>query len=483
MDLRQFFGTLRRRWIFGVVTFLLGVAATVAVVFSMAPQYGSTAKIFISTPSGGSAEYAASFIVTQRVASYADIAVDPTVLSAAADRLSFPQTGEQLAGHVSASVVTATQTIQLDAKADTPERAQEMVGAVAEELTATVKRLERPINSGESPAIAARIAGEPSLSSSPVSPNIPLNLGAGVLISLFVALTGALVRDLMDRTVKNRHDIERLTPAAILGTLPYNSEVKQEPLSAETGGSLAEAFRVLRTNLQFVKLDSDRRAILVSSALPNEGKTLVATNLALSMAQSGKSVLLIDSDMRNPNVARLLDLENAVGVMSVLVGRTSFEQALQTHVSGISFLGTGPMPPNPAEVLESQAMRDLLARARREFDIVIVDAPPMLPVADASILLTEVDGALLLVRHGSTTREQLRLALARIETVGGSLLGLVLNRTPRRATDMDSYGYGYGHGYGYGYASASTPKDKPKDKARKVEPAAGDGRVGRRIKR
>ena len=150
MDLRQFFGTLRRRWIFGVVTFLLGVAATVAVVFSMAPQYGSTAKIFISTPSGGSAEYAASFIVTQRVASYADIAVDPTVLSAAADRLSFPQTGEQLAGHISASVVTSTQTIQLDAKADTPERAQEMVGAVAEELTATVKRLERPINSGES---------------------------------------------------------------------------------------------------------------------------------------------------------------------------------------------------------------------------------------------------------------------------------------------------------------------------------------------
>ncbi|MEH3034317.1 MAG: polysaccharide biosynthesis tyrosine autokinase [Aeromicrobium erythreum] len=476
MDLRQFFATLRRRWVFQVVTFVAGVAATIVIVLSMTPQYGSQAKVFISTPSGGQAEYAASFIVTQRVASYADLATDPSVLDGAAQRLGFPMTGSELASHVKAEVVTSTQTIQLDAKADTPERAQAMVGAVADELVAVVKRLERPTDSSEAPAIAARIAGEPSLSSSPVSPNIPLNLAAGVLISLFVALTGALVRDLLDRTVKGRHDIERMTTATILGTLPFTNEVKKEPLSAETGGSLAEAFRVLRTNLQFVKIDAERQAILVSSALPNEGKTLVATNLALSMAQSGKSVLLIDADMRNPNVADLLNLENSVGVMTVLIGRTTFDQALQSHVSGISFMGSGPMPPNPAEVLESQAMRDMLARAKREFDVVIIDAPPMLPVADASILLTEVDGVLLLVRHGSTTREQLRLALARIETVGGSILGLVLNRTPRRAADTDGYGYGYGHGYGYGYAAPATTKET----SRKSDVVAS---AGRRVKR
>ncbi len=250
----------------------------------------------------------------------------------------------------------------------------------------------------------------------------------------------------------------------------------------ETGGSLAEAFRVLRTNLQFSDIDGESHAILVSSALPNEGKTLVATNLALSMAQSGRSVLLIDADMRNPNVAELLGLENSVGVVTVLVGRTSLEEATQPHVSGISFMGTGPAPPNPAEVLDTQAMRDLLTRVREQYDAVIIDAPPMLPVADASILLPEVDGVLLLVRHGSTTREQLRLAVGRIQTIGGRLFGTVLNRTPRRSGDADGYGYGYGHGYGYGYSPQAEPEPEPRA-AVVEEKLRGLTTRGRRVRR
>jgi Mrp family chromosome partitioning ATPase len=142
----------------------------------------------------------------------------------------------------------------------------------------------------------------------------------------------------------------------------------------------------------------------------------------------------------------LLGLENSVGLMTVLIGRSTLDEATQPHASGINFLGTGPRPPNPAEVLDTQAMRDLLQRAGADYDVVILDAPPMLPVADASILMREVDGALMLVRYGSTTREQLRLAVARIETVGGRLFGTILNRTPRRLGDV--YGYGYGYGYG-----------------------------------
>lgn len=446
MDLRQFLTALRTRWRFSLLTFVAGTIATFAIVLTMTPQYGSSVKLFVSTPTGGQAEYAASFLVTQRVASYADLAKDPSVLQDVIDELDLDMTFQQLSGLISAEVVTSTQTIDISVRADTPELAQQIAEEEAAQLVDLVERLEQPASGTEAAAITARVAADPSFSDEPVAPNVALSIALGVLVSLFLAIAGALLRHLLDRTVKSRDDIERITGTPALATLPFEPNVKKNPMASDSDVSLAEAFRVLRTNLQFASLDDAVGSILVSSAVPNEGKTLVATNLALSMVQVGKSVLLIDADMRNPNVASRLGLENSVGVVSVLLGRTSLEGAIQPHSNGISFLGTGPRPPNPAELLGTHAMRQLIRDATAMFDLVIIDAPPMLPVADASILVTEVDGALLLTRYGSTSREQLRLAITRLQGVGGRLIGTVLNRTPRRSGD--TYGYGYGYGYG-----------------------------------
>ncbi|MGJ9412759.1 polysaccharide biosynthesis tyrosine autokinase [Aeromicrobium sp. CF4.19] len=459
MDLRQFLGILRARWKFGLATIVLGSVATALYLFLAAPQYGSDVKLFVSSPTGGNADYAAAFIVTQRVESYADLATDPATMQRVVDRLELDESYEDLQDKVEAVVIPSTQTVQVEVRSDTPEGAQQIAEAAGEELVALVERLEAPAGDASDPALAARIASPASISDSRVSPNIPLVLGIGILLSIFLAVAGSVLRDLLDRTVKTRQDVEKVTGTAVLSTLPYEPGVKKEPLITDRSGSLAEALRVLRTNLQFANLDANRQTLLVSSAVPDEGKTLVATNLAISMAQSGKSVLLIDADMRNPNVAGLLGLENSVGLVTVLVGRSTLHGAIQEHSSGVSFIGTGPTPPNPAEVLETQAMRDFLASVRREFDTVIIDAPPMLPVADASILMAEVDGALLLVRHGSTTREQLRLAVARIETIGGRLFGTILNRTPRRSTGSYGDAYGYGYGYGYGTLPEADPSE------------------------
>lgn len=475
--MRQFFSTLRRRWKFGFVVFLLGSIATVLVVVSMTPLYGSVAKVVVSTTPDSAAEAASAEVVSQRVATYADLATDQSVLNAVAERLGGDFPVEDLDRDVSTSVVDGTQTIRVEARARTPELAQRIAAAEAAEIVGLVSDVETPGGSDADPAFVAKVAGDSSISSTPVAPDLPRYIGAGMLLSLLIAGLGIALRDALDRTIKSRHDIERISSVPVLATLPFTPTVRKEPLSTVTGGPLAEAFRVLRTNLQFASLDTDRDAFLVSSALPDEGKTIVASNLAISMAQSGRSVLLIDADLRNPNIARTLGLENSVGVLSVLVGRVPFTDALQTHRSGVRVLGTGPTPPNPAEVLESQAMRDLISQARREFDVVIVDAPPMLPVADASILLRELDGVLLLARHGTTTREQLRLALARIETVGTRLFGVVLNRTPKRATTSDGYGYGYGHGYGYGYPNSRQPRAAVPPPPPPAEP------IGRRVRR
>lgn len=455
MDLQQFVTAMRVRWKFSVVTFLLGIAATAAILITATPMYGSTVKVFISTPTGGQAEYAASFIVTSRVASYADLATDPALLQNVVDRLDLDSSAEDLADRITASVVTGTQTIEISVEADSPELARDIADAEAQEVVRLVTRIEEPTVSGQQPAIAARVTGDASFSESTVAPNLVINGGVGLLLSLFLAIAGAVLRDLLDRTVKSRDEIEAITGGGVLASLPFDPQVKSEPLSSELGSPLSESLRVLRTNLQYANVDAKNQAILVSSAVPNEGKTLVATNLAIAVAQSGRSVLLIDADMRNPNVAELLGLENAVGVLTVLIGRTTLQNSIQSHPSGIDFLGTGPMPPNPSEVLDSRAMKDLVRSVRDTYDTVIIDAPPMLPVADASILVTEVDGALLLVRHGSTTREQVRLAVARIQGVGGHLFGAVLNRTPR--SSAESYGYGYGYGYG---TTATSPPSK-----------------------
>ncbi|WP_375000985.1 polysaccharide biosynthesis tyrosine autokinase [Aeromicrobium sp. CTD01-1L150] len=467
MDLGQFLGILRARWKFAIATVVLGSAATAMYLVLTAPQYGSDVKLFVSAPpSGGQADYAAAFILTQRIESYADLVTDSGTMQRVVDQLGLDESYESVRSKVSAEVIPSTQTVHVKVRSDTPESAQRIAEATGAEVVGLVERLEAP-SGDEDPALVARVASEASISDDRVAPNIPLVLGVGILLSIFLAIAGAILRDLLDRTVKTRQDIEDVTGSAVLSTLPFEPEVKREPLITGHSGPLAEALRVLRTNLQFANLDANRQTILVSSAVPDEGKTLVATNLAISLAQSGRSVLLVDADMRNPNVAEMLGLENSVGLVTALVGRATLQAAIQEHPSGIAFMGTGPKPPNPVEVLETQAMRDLLATVRGKFDTVIIDAPPMLPVADASILTTEVDGALLLVRHGSTTREQLRLAVERLETVGGRLFGTILNRTPRRVAG--AYGDGYGYGYGYGdipEIAGTEPRRSPRASSR-----------------
>jgi len=457
VDLRQFLTILRVRWRFVVFTILTGVFLTVGLILLTPLTYASRATLFVSPPSTGIVDtYNATFTAQQRAESYANLAVDSEVLGRVADRLGGGTTVRQLAGQVKTSVDQDTLLLQIDVQAGSPEQAQQVATVMADEVIRLVKELETPTDSDVPAPIVARLASKASYNRQAVAPNIPLNLATGIALSLLAGIAGAVIRDVLDASVKDNDEIETLTGSAPMATLPFDTEVKDHPLiTEELGGALSEAFRVLRTNLQFSTLDASRQMLVVTSAVPNEGKTFIATNLAISMAKSGRSVLLLDADMRKPNVAGLLGLENSVGLITVLLGRTSLEQAVQMHPSGVSFLGTGPQPPNPAEVLDTQAMRELFGKLRAAYDVVIVDAPPLLPVADAAILLTEVDGALLVTRHGSTNREQVRQAVARVKAVGGRLVGTIFNQAPRR--NLNQYGYGYDYGYGYG--QTATRKD------------------------
>jgi capsular exopolysaccharide synthesis family protein len=189
----------------------------------------------------------------------------------------------------------------------------------------------------------------------------------------------------------------------------------------------------------------------MTSSLPGEGKTTTVVNLALALAEGGERVVLIEGDLRRPKVAEYLRLESAVGLTTVLIGKLPLEDAIQTTAhEKLDVLTSGSTPPNPAELLKSSTMANLLASLRERYDIVLIDAPPLLPVTDGALLSAQADGALLVVRHGKTTTDQVSLAVDRLEAVGAAPVGVIFNMTPVKGGD------GYGYGYGYGYAPVGT---------------------------
>lgn len=191
----------------------------------------------------------------------------------------------------------------------------------------------------------------------------------------------------------------------------------------------AEAFRTLRTNLQFAGLDRPLRTLLITSAGPGEGKTTISANLAVAVAQSGSKVILMGADLRKPSVHETLHISNAVGVTSVLTGHVTWEEALQpTDVPGLYLLPAGPIPPNPAELLASKRMNELIDQLKEASDLLIIDAPPVIAVTDAGVLSRLVDGTLLVVSAGITPREIAKAAKEQLQQVGARLLGIVVNR-------------------------------------------------------
>ena len=236
--------------------------------------------------------------------------------------------------------------------------------------------------------------------------------------------------------------------------------------------SRAEAFRQLRTNLQFVDIEHPLRSVVVTSSVPGEGKSTTTCNLAITLAQAGLQVILVEGDLRRPRIADYMGMERAVGLTSVLLGRTQLDDALQAWGDGaLQVLASGPLPPNSSELLGSQGMQDLLRELENRADIVLIDAPPLLPVTDAAVLGTLTSGLVMLIRSNQTRREQVARAVATVNAVGATLLGGVLNMVPTRGPDSYSYGYGYGYGYSYKPSAGAgrlAPTESPVGLARRA---------------
>jgi capsular exopolysaccharide synthesis family protein len=456
LELKDYWQTIRRRWRLIVVVFLVCVGAAGFVTWQATPLYSSSARIFVSTtPSDNDSAYTGNLFATQRAASYVDLISTRQLAERVANDLggAADNDPQALRDSITAEVVPETVNIVITATDPDGSRARDIAQAYAEALSDMVADLETP--PGKSDAlITASIVDNAQVTTSPVSPQPVRNIGLGAILGLLFGIGLAVLRELMDTTLKSPEDIAHVTDAPLLGHLNRDpAAVKKLPVTALAEATpWAEAFRVLRTNMQYVDVDNERRVFVVSSSLPAEGKSTTAVNLAITLAMAGERVALVECDLRRPLIARRLGLDEAVGTTSVLIGKVSLDDALQTYDgTDLEVMACGPMPPNPSELLQSQAMGQLVKDLRERYDVVILDAPPLLPVTDAALLSAQADGVLAVVRHGKTTKDQLRHALERIEQVDAKCVGVVVNLAPAKK----GRGYGYGYGYGYGPLTSS----------------------------
>jgi capsular exopolysaccharide synthesis family protein len=451
MELRDYLRLIRRRWMILVLSVTVTVAIAALLVLQTTPVYASKATLFVSvTQLGDSATgaYEGGLFSQQRVASYADLVRGESVTRTVVQDLGLSMSPSTLGSKISARVLPETVLLEITVLDTHPAQAQRLTGAVAEQFATFVQDLERPSPDADSP-IRATMVDAPTLPSSPTSPNPTRTIGLGLLAGLVLGAGTSILREVLDTSVKSPEALSERTGAPNLGVIAHDSDAHAKPLVVhlEPRSPRAEAFRQLRTNLQFVDVDRHPKRIVVTSSVPSEGKSTTTCNLGLTLAQAGQRVILVEGDIRRPRLGEYLAIESAVGLTSVLIGRVSPEDAIQPWGDiPLDVLASGPLPPNPSELLQSRAMEMLLRELERRADVVLIDAPPLLPVTDAALLARQSDGAVLVVRHGRTSTDQIETAIGNLAKVDARLLGTVLNMAPAKGPEAQTYGYGLNYG-------------------------------------
>ena len=473
MELSQYLRTLRQHWKLIWACLLVGIGLAGVLTLVITPSYSSTSKLFVSNSSPEISGTATGSVAAQnRVTSYAVLLTGTTFVGQIVDELQLDLTPQELVDRVTVEAIPSTVIISITVTDPSPAEAQLIANTMAARFVDVVKGIETfapevtsTPTSGTStvtpsPQFKVTQVQDAGLPAVPIAPDPTLLLPLGAVVGLLIGVLLALARSFMDNTVKTTTQVEELTGAAAVGGVLYDASMAGRPLASQFNvhSLTGEAYRQIRTNLQFVSVDSPPRTLVITSSVTGEGKTTTAINLALVLAQSGQRVALVEADLRRPRVLRYLRMVSGAGLTNVLAGNADLSELLQPYGDGkLSVLAAGPHPPNPSELLGSDHMAELLAELRRTHDYVIIDAPPLLPVTDAAVLAVLADGAVIVTRYGSTKRDQLRAAADILRGIDARVVGTVLNMVSTRARE---YGYGYGYGYGYEYEPDPNPRDE-----------------------
>jgi polysaccharide biosynthesis transport protein len=464
VELKDYIRVIRKRWQI-IVAVTLVVVAGAALATALSPKiYQAQTRLFVSTAgsSDSGALLSGSNFTQQRVKSYADVITTPNVLDPVIQTLGLNTTAAKLGAQITATVPLDTVLIEVAVTNTDPRIAAEVADSVGKQFTRTVADLES-VTKGQSSPVKVTVVSAPTVPTTPISPKPTRNLALGVVLGLLLGLGLALLRDLLDTTIKVEKDCSEVTDLPVIGGIAFDPDATKNPLivQADPHSPRAEAFRTLRTNLQFVDAANHPRSIVFTSSVPGEGKTTTTANLAITMAAGGARVCVVEGDLRRPRLLEYMGMDGSLGLTNVLIGQAELGDVLQQFAdTSVYVVGAGSVPPNPSELLGSAAMIETLRELESRFDVVIIDTPPLLPVTDAAVLSTIAGGTVVVVGAGRVDRDHLARSLQSLDAVKGRVLGLVLNLIPIKGTD--AY---YNYREGYAPESSSVQGTKTHEKA------------------
>lgn len=422
----------RRRLAF-LLAFAAAIGAVVAVTLVLPRVYTATATLYV----GGRID-PESFVDTglaeQHTRTYANLAGNPNVAQLVVDELELVLTRQQLLDRMSFAPVERAPLLLISAEGDSPEEAARIANAYAETF---VERMSDLFIVGRAPAEIA--VSEPAATpSGPSKPNPPLYIGFGALLSFFLALGYALLRERLDTRLRVGAADESVLGLPVMARIPRIA-IRDGRVGRET----ADRFGLLKTNVDFVD-ELPARVLLVTSPGVDEGKSTVSANLALACAADGERVVLVEADLRRPGLAATVGsrARSSVGLSNYLAGAASEEEIVNRHPAdpSLSVIWAGHLPPNPAALLGSERLDTLLGLLRLDFDRIVIDTCPILVGADASVIALRVDGTLYVIDEDKTRWRDAQAGLNQLRGVRARLLGVVLNRATLPSRD----GYYYG---------------------------------------
>jgi capsular exopolysaccharide synthesis family protein len=410
--------------------------------------YQSNVQIFVATTSSTpdtNVQYQAAAFTQTQVQTFAKIVASPDVLDQVKSDLNLTDAQvDDVKDNISADAPAGQSIVNLHVTDGSADRAQTIAVSVSKAFVKTVEGYYADSSHPSIPTPVRLFVTSPaSHPGSPSSPKPFLDIALGLLLGLLVGIGVAVGRDILDNRVKSVEDLGKAAAAPVMGIVVDDPSASRHPIATRAGtrNQRAENFRQLRANLQFANVDEHPRIIAITSSIPSEGKTMVAMNLASTLAEAGFTVCLVDADLRRPTIAKSMGLPSSVGLTSVLINQIDLIEALQSAGTNLYVLSSGPTPPNPSEVLASSYVRDVVRGLLDKVDYVILDTAPLLPVADGSEVAALADGTLLVARHKVTTDPQVKRAAASLARVDAKLVGVVLNRVPGKRNSDYAYTY------------------------------------------
>jgi capsular exopolysaccharide synthesis family protein len=441
VTLREVLRALRKNWwiVLGVTVVTTVLSAVLAV--SATPIYEGSVTFFARTPPTVESDpLQGDQFGQQRVNTYVKLLGSERLAENIRDETDLDLAVSDLMKTIDGTADLNTVLLTATVRDSSPTRVETILESLSEAFPSLVRDIESDGTTQQAPVELEVVSG-PLIKPFPVSPVKRVWVAVGLLLGLVLGTSLGLLRALLDRSVRTDEALQDSSGIPVLGWIPLDRTArKRRHIVEQDSGPTLEAFRKLRTNLQFVDIDAPVGVFVVTSAVAGEGKSTTATYLAISFARAGKRVLLVEADLRRPGIARSLHLEGSVGLTNLLVGQAELRELVQPWGRfDLHVLASGPIPPNPAELIGSQHMADFVKQARLAYDCVIIDTAPLLPVTDGAVAAAQADGTLFVVRYGRTKKAEVRRAVELLRAVDARVLGAVLSSIPRRGGDDYSY--------------------------------------------